>query len=73
MEESARTDRIWLAEVDGAKLLEDMFTALSDSRITYNKVAHGAELTRWLCDNAPEDLEELARLIGERLGKHDER
>jgi predicted ATPase len=67
MEEPARKDHLWLIEVDGAKLLEDMFSSLSETRVTYDKVAHGAMLTRWVCDNAPEDLEEFARLIEERL------
>jgi hypothetical protein len=26
-------------------------------------------LTRWLCDNAPNDLQELASLIGDRLDR----
>jgi hypothetical protein len=68
-EESARIDHLWLTEVDGAKVLEDLFATLSDTRVTYDKVAHGVELTRWLCENAPEDLKELACLLEERLPK----
>ena len=59
----------WLAEVDAAKLLKDLFDDLSDSRAAYDKIAHGAALTRWLCENAPEDLREVAALIVERLDR----
>jgi hypothetical protein len=71
VEDSAQTERFWLAEIDGAKFLEDMFFELSRKRIAYDKVDHGAALTRWLCDHASENLEELARLIEERLDKRE--
>jgi hypothetical protein len=67
VEELPRTHHFWLAEVDGAQVLKDLFASLSESRVAYDKVLHGVELTRWLCDNAPEDLEELASLIKDRL------
>jgi hypothetical protein len=52
-------------------LLEDVFADLSEARIAYDKVTDGAKLTRWLCENSPEDLEELANLIEERLAKRE--
>ncbi|MDP9485558.1 MAG: AAA family ATPase [Actinomycetota bacterium] len=67
VEEASRTDQIWLNDVHGAKLLKDLFQDLSETRVSYDKVIHGSALTRWLCDEAPEDLEELARLIEGRL------
>ncbi len=67
VEEDSRTGRIWLSDVHGAKLLKDLFQDLSETRVSYDKVVHGSALTRWLCDEAPEDLQELARLIKERL------
>jgi hypothetical protein len=47
------------------------FADLSESRVTYDKVAHGIALTDWSCDNAREDLDELASLMVERLEKHE--
>ena len=67
----AQTDSSWLTEVHGARLLENLFADLSESRVAYDKVKHGVTLTQWLCDNAPEDLEELACLIEERLNKRE--
>ncbi|MDP9476828.1 MAG: AAA family ATPase [Actinomycetota bacterium] len=59
----------WLEEVDAAKLLKDMFDDLSGSRVAYDKIAHGVALTRWLCKNAPGELQEMAGLIEERLDR----
>jgi len=70
VEESDRNDPFWRTEVDGAKLLKDLFADLSETRVSYEKVVHGVDLTQWLCDNAPEDLEELAGLIRVQLEKH---
>lgn len=60
-------DPSWLSEVDAAKLLKDLFDDLSQARVAYKKIVHGVALTRWLCENAPEDLREIADLIEERL------
>ena len=62
-------DPSWLADVDAARLLKDLFDELSESRVAYDKVAHGFVLTRWLCENAPDDLREVAELIEHRLNK----
>ena len=69
VEESVHTDRLWLTEVDGAKLLKDLFADLSGTRVAYDKVIHGVALTRWLCDNTPKDLNELVSLIEDRLDR----
>jgi hypothetical protein len=70
-ERPTRTDPAWLTEVHGATLLEDLFSDLSEARVAYDKVTHGVALTRWLCDNAREDLKELADLMVYRLEKHE--
>lgn len=67
VEKDSRTEEVWSSEVHGAKLLGDMFQDLSETRVAYRKVEHGTALTRWLCDNSPEDLQDLARLIEDRL------
>lgn len=65
--QAERSPEGWLAVVDGAKLLEDLFTSLSNGRVTYQKVHHGEALTRWLIDNSPEDLADLANWLGDRI------
>ena len=67
VEENSQTEETWLSDVHGAKVLDDMFQELSEARVLYDKVVHGTALTRWLCDNAPDDLRELASLIEDRL------
>ena len=67
VEENSQTEETWLSDVHGAKVLDDIFQELSEARVLYDKVVHGTELTRWLCDNAPDDLRELASLIEDRL------
>ena len=67
VEENSQTEETWLSEVHGAKVLNDMFQDLSEAHVFYNKVVHGTALTQWLCDNAPDDLRELANLIADRL------
>lgn len=67
VEEDSQTEEVWLSDVHGGKLLHEMFQDLSETRVTYDKVVHGTALTQWLCDNHPEYLQDLARLIEDRL------
>lgn len=53
----------WEEYVHGAKILEDLFSDLSETRVQYEKTKHSVAITEWLIDNAPEQLEELAELI----------
>jgi len=53
----------WLVAVHGAKLLGDIFEKLTDARVVYDKVKHGAKLTDWIIQNAPSDLSELAAYL----------
>jgi len=67
VDERNRTDQAWLKTVDGAKLLKDMFQELSGTLVDYKKVDHGRKITRWLCENAREDLEDLAAFLVKKL------
>jgi hypothetical protein len=58
-----RTDAEWLDTVSGAKLLDRLFTALSDARVSYDKVKHGVALTEWLLQNNPGVLRPLATFL----------
>ncbi len=67
--EASRNEDTWLRAVHGAKLLQDMFNELSETRVAYDKVEHGYALTEWLVDNAPSDLDEIAGLLKEKLAR----
>ena len=43
--------------------LEQLFSDLSEQRVTYQKVPHGVALTEWLIENAPGELAEVADLL----------
>lgn len=62
-----RTPDVWVREVHGAKLLADLFSQLSDHRVTYDKVQHGIALTDWILEQMPEDLREMGDLVERAL------
>lgn len=53
----------WIIYVHGAKLLNDLFSTLSEARVCYVKTEHSVKITEWLIENAPEELAEVAELI----------
>jgi hypothetical protein len=53
----------WLQGIDGARVLSEMFSELSESRVTYEKTKHGMLLTKWLVQHNPAALEEVAVLL----------
>ena len=55
----------WLDEVHGAKLLNAMFRELSETRYEYDKIAYGLELTKWIVNNEPDELNEIVELLRE--------
>jgi hypothetical protein len=57
----------WRVEVDAARLLIDLFNDLTNARVNYEKVSHGAKLTEWLIENDPDALEELSELLTDML------
>jgi predicted ATPase len=61
----------WVKFIDGATLLDNLFTHFSDTKLSYEnrKVEYGVKLTMWLLDNAPADLEEIAKLVQSLLPK----
>jgi len=62
-------DGMWLREVRGDRLLGHLFRQLSEQRVEYDKVRHGAALTDWLLKQAPDDLQEVAQLIAQALAR----
>ncbi|HET6385618.1 MAG TPA: AAA family ATPase [Armatimonadota bacterium] len=59
----------WRIDIDGARLLERLFTDLSEARVSFSKTTHSVELTRWIIANAPGELAELAQFLKEILSR----
>jgi energy-coupling factor transporter ATP-binding protein EcfA2 len=53
----------WLKKVHGASLLSDMFKSLTETKMEYRKVSHGAELFNWILANDPAHVEELCAYV----------
>lgn len=53
----------WYVEVDGAKLLSDLFQGLSDSKESFSKIIHSYEATEWLLNNKPGLIDELKEFV----------
>lgn len=62
-------EQTWRTNVDAAKLLEDLFKSLSDSREQFVKTTHSVRLTDWILENTSEDLREIAELIKKVITK----
>jgi hypothetical protein len=66
-EDAEKNDEIWLKYVDGATLLKDIFKALFGSVNVFNKMTHGIALTKWLIENKPDELSDIADMIEKLL------
>lgn len=56
----------WKKDIHAAKLLSNLFNEfISDSKLEYRKTVHSKELTEWLIENEPAELDELTELLGE--------
>lgn len=64
------TDPRVLKEIDGARLLEDLFSHFSETRVEFRKTTHSIQLTDWLLENKPDRLQEVALLLKEILVNH---
>jgi hypothetical protein len=61
-------DDRWVdVHIDGAKVLKDIFSKLSESRVEFSKTRDSLKLTEWLILNQPESLEEISKLLDEVL------
>ena len=53
----------WERWIDAAKLLEDAFRELSETRASYDKTTHSVAITEWLIANQPAALDEIAEFL----------
>ncbi len=51
------------ANVNGAKILSDLFNDFSETRFVYNKIVHGIALTKWIISNKPQAFKEILDLL----------
>jgi len=49
--------------IHAGRLLDWLFGELSEHRVEYRKTEHSVMLSRWLVDNHPEDLSEVAEVL----------
>lgn len=57
------TSKTWLENVNGAKLLRDLFAGLSGDREEYRKTVHSVQLTEWLIQNKPDSFAEIKEFL----------
>ncbi len=57
----------WLADVDAANLLKDLFSALSNNKESYDKKLHSIAITEEIINTEPTMLEELTTLLNSKL------
>lgn len=53
----------WIENVHAAKLLEDLFSELTEAKLEYRKTTHSVELTNWLLANKTELMRELLDFV----------
>lgn len=57
----------WIYQVDGAKLLKDLFIEFTEAQVEFRKTIHSYELTEWLIKNQPDYLSELTKFLTDML------
>jgi hypothetical protein len=64
------SDNCWIdTNIDGAKLLKDIFLELSENRVEFSKTRDSVKLTEWLIFNQPEFLEEISSLLNKLISE----
>ena len=61
--EKMKTPDDRLRNVDAARVLSEIFSEFSETRVAYQKVMHGVMLTERLIKNAPADLREIVEML----------
>lgn len=69
IQKESLSDSQWFCLVDGANLLKNLFSELSETRIEFSKTKHSFEMTKWLVENTPAQLEELADFLQNVLNR----
>jgi hypothetical protein len=61
----------WLINVHAGKFLDALFKDLSENRYSYesDKAYYGVELTSWIVENSPDDLNDIKDLLNTILSE----
>lgn len=59
----------WISKVNGAKLISEIFSKLSNNRVEYKKTKHSTDITNWLLEHEPDYLKPLATFLKETIEK----
>jgi predicted ATPase len=60
----------WMQGIDGARVLSEIFSELSETRVTFEKTKHSVALTKWLIRNDPGRLQEIVDLLAGLLSRN---
>ncbi|MEH2310172.1 MAG: hypothetical protein V7K35_01800 [Nostoc sp.] len=63
------SDNNLLSKIYDANILERMFQELYDNKLKFRKTTHFYKITKWLVENKPDFLSELAEELGNSLNK----
>jgi cell division FtsZ-interacting protein ZapD len=59
----------WINKINAGKLLAALFEEISEQRVEYRKTDHSVKLSKWLLENHPDDLKEVANVLTAALKK----
>ncbi|HEX8673812.1 MAG TPA: AAA family ATPase [Longimicrobium sp.] len=68
--EPQQTLELWIEEVNAPRMLTALFDQLSGQRVEFRKTRHSVEITRWLLQNEPTQLNGLAALLKQALASN---
>lgn len=57
----------WFINVDGAKLLSDLFIQITNTLLEFDKIKHSVALCEWIIENSFGELEEIQTILKEKL------
>ena len=57
----------WIVNIDGARILREIFAELSGNRASFEKMRHSVAITDWILENRPEHFRELADWISDLI------
>jgi len=63
----------WIQRIDGARVLSEIFSELSETRVAFEKTKHSVALTKWLIRNDPGSLREIGDLLSKFFSTAEER
>jgi len=58
-----RVPNDWTSHIDGARVLREMFSDLSQNQVAYEKTRHSVAITEWILQNMPTHFQDLANWL----------